>query len=447
MKNFLIQKKNSLIKTVKEGGRNILHFFLAFTGIFMILTAIIIQTTRAGMYSSTDSNLNSRKEDQAALIFMATNSFTNSASNPATPSDLNDSNNNAVSNHPLHNAGFYVVLYDETGTVINSDTDPMASSVKSDNLKVNHSFIDAIGSTQLDGQSFRTLIVKPTSQYVVNGIKVAYIQIFQNVNQVQDSLSRITFEVTITMIAFWTLSLFVSIYLSLVSQRPLEVALDRQKAFVSNASHELRTPLAIMQNRLQLLFQHPNATILDESENISASLNEVRNMRVLTSNLLNMAKSEGSVQIQAVETDDKFFREVFENFEILAEDRGKAFTNNITFDGTVQLDQDLIKQVLTILFDNAAKYTDGNGQIHAEIFRQKNELQLSMSDNGPGISNADKKKIFDRFYRVDEARTRGKGGLGLGLALANEIVRAMKGKITVEDNKPQGTKFIVKLKV
>jgi two-component system sensor histidine kinase CiaH len=121
----------------------------------------------------------------------------------------------------------------------------------------------------------------------------------------------------------------------------------------------------------------------------------------------------------------------------------------VKFEGEekIQLDQDLFKQVMTILFDNASKYTSQDGKINIDVVKSKNELQLTVADNGCGISSRDKKKIFDRFYRVDEARTHGKGGLGLGLSLAHEIVTAMKGKILVEDNKPSGTKFIVKIKV
>ena len=70
-----------------------------------------------------------------------------------------------------------------------------------------------------------------------------------------------------------------------------------------------------------------------------------------------------------------------------------------------------------------------------------------MSDNGPGINNEDKKKIFDRFYRVDKARTRQKGGFGLGLSLAKQIADALKGTITVKDNRPKGTIFEVKISI
>ena len=94
-----------------------------------------------------------------------------------------------------------------------------------------------------------------------------------------------------------------------------------------------------------------------------------------------------------------------------------------------------LKQLMTILFDNAVKYTEEDGEIDFLISATDRNLYLLVSDNGVGISTEDKKKIFDRFYRVDKARTRQKGGFGLGLSLAKQIVDALKGTITVKDNK------------
>ena len=110
-------------------------------------------------------------------------------------------------------------------------------------------------------------------------------------------------------------------------------------------------------------------------------------------------------------------------------------------------DQLLLKQLMTILFDNAIKYTEEDGEIEFVVYATDRHLYLTVTDNGIGISAADKKKIFDRFYRVDKARTRQKGGFGLGLSLAKQIVDALRGTITVKDNKPRGTIFEVKIAI
>ena len=105
-------------------------------------------------------------------------------------------------------------------------------------------------------------------------------------------------------------------------------------------------------------------------------------------------------------------------------DRVFRFENRIH--RTIVTDQLLLKQLMTILFDNAIKYTEEDGEIDFVISATDRNLYLLVSDNGVGISAEDKKKIFDRFYRVDKARTRQKGGFGLGLSLAKQIVDALK---------------------
>ncbi|HGK8345871.1 TPA: sensor histidine kinase, partial [Streptococcus pyogenes] len=112
---------------------------------------------------------------------------------------------------------------------------------------------------------------------------------------------------------------------------------------------------------------------------------------------------------------------------------------------SLRMDKALLKQLITILFDNAIKYTDKNGIIEIIVKTTDKNLLISVIDNGPGITDEEKKKIFDRFYRVDKARTRQTGGFGLGLALAQQIVMSLKGNITVKDNDPKGSIFEVKL--
>ena len=111
----------------------------------------------------------------------------------------------------------------------------------------------------------------------------------------------------------------------------------------------------------------------------------------------------------------------------------------------VKVDPRLMIQVIVNLIDNAIKYTEDDGHVTFTVRTNDRHLYISVTDNGPGISDSDKKKIFDRFYRVDKARTRQKGGFGLGLSLAQQIVLALKGTIVVKDNQPKGTIFEVKI--
>ena len=132
---------------------------------------------------------------------------------------------------------------------------------------------------------------------------------------------------------------------------------------------------------------------------------------------------------------------------MVAAENGKIFRFDNRIHRVIKTDKTLLKQLMTILFDNALKYTDEDGVIELTISANDRNLFLKVSDNGPGISTADKKKIFDRFYRVDKARTRQTGGFGLGLSLAKQITEALKGTIAVKDNKPKGTIFEVKIAI
>ena len=249
------------------------------------------------------------------------------------------------------------------------------------------------------------------------------------------------------MICFWGISLFASLFLARLSVKPLLESMQKQKAFVENASHELRTPLAVLQNRLETLFRKPEATIMESSENIASSLDEVRNMKLLTTNLLNIARRDDGLKPEMEDIEPSFFDQTFSNFELIAEENGKLFQGANQVDKVICSDRTLLKQLMTILYDNALKYTDEDGEIQFEVQLKDKNLLLRVLDNGPGIRDEDKKRIFDRFYRVDKARTRQKGGFGLGLSLAKQIVEAFKGAIQVKDNKPKGTIFEVKLSI
>ena len=160
-----------------------------------------------------------------------------------------------------------------------------------------------------------------------------------------------------------------------------------------------------------------------------------------------MARSDDGIKAEKTEIEPDFFTTTFENYEIIADENEKIFIYENHIQQVIKTDRTLLKQLMTILFDNAVKYTEEDGEIQFVVWIKDRYLYLRVLDNGPGISMEDKKKIFDRFYRVDKARTRQKGGFGLGLSLAKQIADALKGTITVKDNKPKGTIFEVKIAV
>ena len=429
----------------KVNLRSFSHFFVAFTILFLILTTIILQVLTTGMYNSTDDNMKELSKNPALLAGLVMQGTDENISN--------GNGNDAPKNKQLRGnfgSNISVVLYDKNGNILNPSSQDIIDTIIYNNVHLDTKNINDIKTIEIDNpyygknMQFRSYTMKVNFSAEPN---VAYLQILENTDQLAESLSRSRFVIITTMIIFWILSVFISIYLSMISFRPMLEAYEKQKTFVENASHELRTPLAILQNRLELLFQKPTSTIIEESENISESLNEVRNMRILTSNLLNLAKGDEAIEVKPTKISAKYFETIFDNYALLAENNGKKFTSSIQFDKDIYLDESLIKQVLTILFDNAVKYTGDDGEIDIKVREKNHDLTISIADNGLGLSNADKGKIFDRFYRVDKARTRATGGFGLGLSLAKQIIDTLGGKIDITDNTPKGSIFTVRLKI
>ena len=336
-----------------------------------------------------------------------------------------------------------VLVLDKSGKVLNV-VDKFSSL---SNLPIDKNNIDVISKGSAQNYFDQTEKYRLITEKVDNSLypDAKYLVIAINTTQLEEATERYVKLIVIMMSFFWLLSVAASMYLAKWSRRPIQESLEKQKAFVENASHELRTPLAVIQNRLEVLFRKPESTILDNSENIASSLDEVRNMRLLTTNLLNLARRDDGIKPEIETLEPAFFDTVFTNYAMIAEENEKGFTAQNQVGRPIQTDKTLLKQLMTILFDNAIKYTEDDGHVTFTVRTNDRHLYISVADNGPGISDSDKKKIFDRFYRVDKARTRQKGGFGLGLSLAQQIVLALKGTIVVKDNQPKGTIFEVKI--
>lgn len=435
-------------KTVGEDDFSyFIRYFGLFTLIFSAMTLIIIQVMRSSLYTTVDENLKTLSQDPYSIVAIANRDQRQSGAK------LNDKEND-VMDVPNHDKS-------EPKGDVTSNTTVVLLNKKYENLTTGNGFLN------LKSVTFgRKLLNKVSQLRITNSYgkkesyraymtdlglsdgdesDVKYAVIMTNISQLEQTSEKNEGQIALVMICFWGISLFASLFLARLSVKPLLESMQKQKAFVENASHELRTPLAVLQNRLETLFRKPEATIMESSESIASSLDEVRNMKLLTTNLLNIARRDDGLKPEIDEIDPSFFYQTFSNFEIIAEENAKVFRGENRVDKIISSDKILLKQLMTILYDNALKYTDEDGEIGFKVQLKDKNLLIKVLDNGPGIPDEDKKRIFDRFYRVDKARTRQKGGFGLGLSLAKQIVEAFKGNIQVRDNKPRGTIFEVKL--
>ncbi|HHU89952.1 MAG TPA: HAMP domain-containing protein [Clostridiaceae bacterium] len=227
----------------------------------------------------------------------------------------------------------------------------------------------------------------------------------------------------------------------------IEKAYEKQKQFVSDASHELRTPIAVIQGYARMLerWGKDDKEILYES--IEAINKESKNMQDLVDKLLFIARNDKDTMVLIK---DKFdMSELMEEMvkDTLMLDTKRNIESHIEPGIYVNGDRDRIKQALRIFVDNAIKYTEPGGNISLNLEKDGEYAVAAVIDNGKGISEKDLPNIFDRFYQVESARERDKGGHGLGLAIARIIVLRHGGRIKVSSKVGEGTRFRVYLPI
>ncbi|MFC1649789.1 sensor histidine kinase [Patescibacteria group bacterium] len=241
------------------------------------------------------------------------------------------------------------------------------------------------------------------------------------------------------------LSSFAGYFLAGKTLSPIEETLVKQKRFVADASHELRTPITSLQTSIEVSLRDKKLNLRLAKSTLRSALVDIEGLRNLTDNLLTLARTNGgSVIRELVEVSD-ITSEISKRFLPIAKKKKVKF---ITKTKKVSINTnraDLVK-LLSILIDNAIKYTPGGGVVKLSVRTSRRSVRFVVSDTGVGIHDEDKRKIFDRFYRVDASRTKKRvQGYGLGLAIAKDILKRNNGKISLKSQNGKGTAFTVTL--
>lgn len=223
-----------------------------------------------------------------------------------------------------------------------------------------------------------------------------------------------------------------------------------RRLFVSNVSHELRTPLTSVKSYLEALDEGALTESVAPSF-VKVSLDETNRMMRMITDLLSLSRIDNRVGEMDVELINftAFVTFILNRFDQMKNsDAGKTYTIIRDYQISpiwVEIDTDKMTQVLDNILNNAIKYSPDGGNITFSMKTTDSQLILSISDEGLGIPKADLPKIFDRFYRVDKARSRAQGGTGLGLAIAKEIVKQHKGFIWAKSEYGHGSTFTIVL--
>lgn len=236
------------------------------------------------------------------------------------------------------------------------------------------------------------------------------------------------------------LSLFVAKLMADNAVKPLAEAYVKQKEFVSDASHELKTPLSVLMTYVEILQSQP-----ENKSALQVLKDECKNMSALVESLLALSRLENSDNLLATREIVLLDRlkTIVEKLNTVHQERKNPIKVDCSAGIKLKMVPQHLERLLVILLDNAIKYTPADKNINVRAVCELHKVKITVKDEGMGIDAKDLPHVFERFYRADKGRNRQSGGFGLGLALAQNIVRKYQGEITVSSHEGKGSEFTV----
>ncbi|WP_412989511.1 sensor histidine kinase [Pediococcus siamensis] len=412
----------------KQQIKLFLFEFFSFLIVFSILGTIIFIFYQRNTYTSVDNTI-SRKAAMAA-----------SSKDIMGPPDFQT----------------VTVYYNAKGKIVNAQyLNNMADTVSK--IKVNKKQLNKIYNIEIGGETIRRVYVRVHAQTPIThqgkvlraSQQPKYALVLKNINPEIQSITRFKELLLGSLIIFGLIVFIISYIISRINMKPVLKAWKQQEEFVDSAAHEIRTPLTIIQNKLEGLMTKPNDTIKEQAGAIIMSLSEIRRLNGLTSDMLTLARANSNVITLEKKPVDfgEFMKEILEPYQDLITSEGKKLVTAIQVDRPVLVDAKRLHQLIVILLDNAINYTKTGATITVNGRVENRNLKIQVCDTGIGISDSHKKSVFKRFYREEKSGNKQTGGNGLGLSIADWIVRAHKGRIKVTDNPGGGTIFTVLIPV
>ncbi|MBI3263714.1 MAG: HAMP domain-containing protein [Acidobacteria bacterium] len=226
----------------------------------------------------------------------------------------------------------------------------------------------------------------------------------------------------------------------------LDTSFDRLRRFTADASHELRTPLAVIRGIGELGLGETRSPA-EYKEAMGSMLEEVDRLTTLVDTLLRLSHGDaGTIRISREAVDlGQLARDVVSSLSILAEERNQRIRVDAPDTTIAKVDRLVLREAITNLVDNAIKYGPRGSAIDIRVRTDRDHSIVEIADEGPGIAPEHRDRVFDRFFRLDEARSRDRGGTGLGLAIAKWAVEVNGGHITVQENPGGGSLFQIAL--
>ncbi len=276
--------------------------------------------------------------------------------------------------------------------------------------------------------------------------RVLIVQTIRDMGTERAVLKTPTRWIILTLGAGIILSVVAGYFLSGKTLAPIKKSYQMQRDFLADASHELRTPVSVIQTNLEVLKDHEDQTVESQLNWVDNAYFETKRMKAIIENLLTLAKADAGEMITNFEPVDLTYLVLM----ITERMQGLAVKKQIRLTADceeaelfVRGSEKSLDELLTILIDNAVKYTPEGGSVTVKVFQKDEKIKVIVQDTGIGIPKDAVSHIFERFYRVDKARSRAAGGTGLGLSIAKWILDEHRASIKVESTEGVGTKMIL----
>jgi two-component system sensor histidine kinase CiaH len=413
-----------------------LWFVLVLSAILAVAGVAVYFTARAAFFDQVNSGLKSQvRQEQPALQGQL------GPPAPKAPRDIS-----VGPEFPV--GGYFYALVDSSGEVLtsNPNVDP-AGLADVGTLQLALSSGEAFADTKSsEGDPLRVYVVRvqqPSGEQLL-------MEVGRSTQPERQALRRLVLILAGGGGAGLLLALAGGYLLAGLALRPIRAAIDSQRTFVADASHELRTPLSVIRASAELLKRHASQPVAANRETVDDIIAQSDRLGRLVGQMLTLTQVDsGQAALSVSEVAlDRVVEEVGRTLRLLATERGISLETSVS--GPVRLngDADRLRELMVILTDNAIKYTDAGGEVRLDLRRSwGGKAFVRVSDTGRGIPPEALPRIFDRFYRVDKARSREAGGTGLGLAIARWIAEAHGGSIRIESTIGVGTTVTVELPV
>lgn len=312
---------------------------------------------------------------------------------------------------------FFTVEVDDNGEIINTNLNNIYR-VTDQNVE---NIVREISSKSGYYDNFKYKVIEK------NGNKmIIFIDCTIQLNSFKSSTKK---SIIIIVTGWFVVLLMISAFSKRIL-RPIIQNIEKQKQFITNASHELKTPLAVITANIDVL----EMTMGEENEWIESIKNQTNRLNILTRSLLNLANiEEGKNRLElSVFSINEVIKETINDFKVLLQDKNIEFNSEQNI--MIKADENLIRQVIIILLDNAVKYTQESGNIKINLASQGKNTKIEICNTCENTKNINIPRLFDRFYRDDKSRNKKKEGYGIGLSIAKSIIDAHRGKINAYIN-------------